>query len=357
MKRIIIICSAITVLVSYASSHSYAYWIWTAESKKWVNPKYAPKGSPREQYDWAMQFYLEKDYPRATAEFKKLIKAYPQSELAPDAQYYIGRSYEGSREYYAAYQAYQKVMDLYPRSELTEEIIERQYKIGNLYFSGQKAKVFGVALLPALDKAIEIFEKVVENSPYGKYAELAQFKIGECYKKNLQYKEAAEAFGKIVNEYPNSLLYEQAKYEIADCTYRMSFKPRYDQEPTEEAIKEFEEFIKDKDRGETLKEAQQALVKLQEKKAESLFDTARFYERSKRYESAIIYYNEVLNKYPKTSWAEKAFNNVTVLEKMLEEKQEKERKRLERKEQKAKKKEERKKEAKKEKKKKWWQIF
>jgi outer membrane protein assembly factor BamD len=265
-----------------------------------------------------MQFYLAKDYSRAIAEFKKMIKVYPQSELAPDAQYYIGRSYEERRDYYAAFLAYQKVIDVYPRSELTDERIERQYRIGNLYLSGQKEKLLGMEFVPAMDKALEILEKVVANAPYGKYADLAQFKIGECYKKNSQYKEAAEAFAKIVSDYPKSLLYEQARYETAYCTYKMSFKASYDQEPTEEAIKEFEDFIKNGEAGDTLKEADQALTKLQEKKAESLYDTARFYEKRGHYDSALIYYRSVMDEYPNTAWATKAFNKITELEKRIQ---------------------------------------
>lgn len=323
MKKIlcILLCILqITVLLAFFTPVSEAYWIWTPGSKKWFNPKYAPKDTPREQYDYAMQFYLAKDYAKAISEFKKLIKAYPQSELAPDAQYYIGRSYEERQEYYAAFLAYQKVIDIYPRSELTEEILERQYKIGNLYYSGQKEKLFGIALLPAIDKALEVFEKVVANSPYGKYADLAQFKLGECYKKNGQYKEAAEAFGKLVSNYPKSLLYDQAKYEVAYCTYKMSLKPNYDQEPTEEAIKEFEEFVKRGSKTETIEDAEMILIRLQEKKAESLYNAAHFYEKSKHYESAIIYYKEVVDTYPKTKWAKKAFSKITELEKRIKKK-------------------------------------
>jgi len=315
--KLFCICVFAFLCIAGAVGQAHAYWIWNPQIGKWINPKHVPKDTPREQYDYAMQFYLAKDYSKAISEFKKLIRAYPQAELAPDAQYYIGRSYEERREYYAAYLAYQRVIDIYPRSELTDEIIERQYKIGNLYFSGQKEKLFGIEIIPALDKAIEIFEKVVHNSPYGKYADLAQSKIGECYKKNGQFKEAAEAFGKIVSDYPKSLLYNQAKYEVAYCTYRMSFKPHYDQEPTEEAIKEFKNFIKEEDEGKTLAEAEEALVRLQEKKAESLFDTARFYEGRRHYESAVVYYREILDSYPKTSWAKKAFNKVTELEKRI----------------------------------------
>lgn len=320
MKKLRTILILFSIFYFLSPCFTYAYWIWTPQSKGWINPKYAPKGTPREQYDYAMQFYLAKDYARAIAEFKKMIKAYSQSELAPDAQYYIGRSYEERRENYAAFLAYQKVIDVYPRSELTDEIIERQYHIGSLYFSGQKEKLLGMEIIPAIDKALEIFDKVVSNSPYGKYADLAQFKIGECYKKNEQYQEAVGAFGKVVNDYPKSLLYEQAKYELAYCTYRMSLRPHYDQEPTEEAIKEFQEFIKIKDKGEDVKGAEEALVRLQERKAESVYRTARFYESSKHYESAIIYYKDIVDNYPKTSWAKKAFNKFTELEKIIERK-------------------------------------
>jgi len=312
----ILIAAVIYCLTGCSLSH--AYWIWTPKSKTWTNPKQAPKGTPREQYDWAMQFFLAKDYSRSIGEFKKMIKVYPQSELAPDAQYYIGRSYEERREYYAAFLAYQKVIDIYPRSELTDEIIERQYKIGNLYFSGQKERLLGMPIVPAIDKALEVFDKVVASAPYGKYADLAQFKVGECYKKNSQFKEAVEGFGKIVSDYPKSLLYDQAKYEVAYCTYKMSLRANYDQEPTEEAIKEFKEFVKVKDKSGTIEDAQQALVRLQERKAESLYTTARFYEARGHYESAVIYYKDLMGSYPKTSWAKKAFSKITELEKRLE---------------------------------------
>jgi outer membrane protein assembly factor BamD len=102
----------------------------------------------------------------------------------------------------------------------------------------------------------------------------------------------------------------------------MSLNANYDQEPTEEAIKEFESFVKTQ-RGETIEDAEQALTRLQEKKAESLYNTAYFYEKSKHYESAIIYYKEVVDAYPKTSWGKKAFSKITELEKRLEKRKKK----------------------------------
>ena len=95
------------------SQTSFAYWIWTPESKKWTNPKYAPKESPQEQLNFAKTYYEAKDYTTAYNEFKKLIKYYVDAVEAPEAQYYMGLCLVEMGKYYEAYQALQKIIDKY----------------------------------------------------------------------------------------------------------------------------------------------------------------------------------------------------------------------------------------------------
>ncbi len=154
-----------------------------------------------------------------------------------------------------------------------------------------------------VEKAIEIFIKIIENIPYSSYADNAQFMIGSCYKKLEQYNEAVEAFQKLTQEYPASDLTEKAKYEQAQCMYLASLKADYDQEPTDEAIQEFKKYsLKSLDK-ELKIEADQTIALLEEKKAASIFKSAEFYEKQKKYKSARIYYHEILEKYPETSYA------------------------------------------------------
>lgn len=297
--------------------YSHAYWVWTPQTGKWINPKYAVKDTPQEQIDWAMGFYEVGDYKRAVAEFEKLIENYPNSEHAPLAQYYIGRSYEEMEDYYQAFLAYQKTIEKYPYNEKVDEIIERQYKIGSIFLDGQKATIMGMKILPALDKAVEILSRVVENAPYARYADLAQFKIGEAHRKQGLYEEAVQAYQKLIDDYPGSPLIEDAKYQIALCTYYVSRDPYYDQDFTDKAIKEYQELIKKTSDIELLREASETLSELREKKAKSAFGTARFYEKSKHYKSAIIYYKEVVEKYGDTSIAKEASDKIRELEKKL----------------------------------------
>jgi len=282
------------LLIFLLPLNAFAYWLWTPELGKWINPKYAPKDTPKEQFEYASEFYKAKDYKKAIIEFEKVTKFYPNSRFAAEAQYNIAVSYETLNDWWNAYLAYQKVIESFPYSEKTEEVIKKEYQIANLFYTGQKTKILGVAILPALDKAIEIFGKIVENAPYSEYAPLSQFKIGQCYKKMEQYGEAIKAFQKFQEAYPAHELIDDAKYEIAYCTYKSSLKPSYDQTSTEEAMKQFKEFADQNVDEEISKHAADTIDRLLENKAQSLYEIARFYEKQKKYESAIIYYEEIV---------------------------------------------------------------
>ena len=46
---------SLTVFFLMASPSS-AFWVWTPETNKWVNPKFAVKDTPREQLEYALAF-------------------------------------------------------------------------------------------------------------------------------------------------------------------------------------------------------------------------------------------------------------------------------------------------------------
>ncbi|OGW75817.1 MAG: hypothetical protein A2Z72_04075 [Omnitrophica bacterium RBG_13_46_9] len=294
-----------------------AFWIWTPKTKKLINPKRAIKDTPEEQFKWAMKLFEEKDYKWAAEEFISLVENYKDSDLAPEAQYYAGRAYEESGKYYFAFQNYQKVIESYPFTEKIDEIIKREYELGEALYKRHRGKLMGKELMTDLDRAVEIFQRVRENAPFGEYADKAQFMIGECYKKSEQYNEAIDAFQKVVDEYPQRESVDKAKYEVALCTYLASLKSDYDQELTEEAIKRFKKFTKNQEDPAGPEAAEAAIFLLEDKKAESLFKTAKFYERQKQYKSAVIYYQEIIDKYPKSVFSKSASERLKEIDPLL----------------------------------------
>lgn len=304
--------SLLFLLIFFGINSAYSFWIWTPESKRWINPKYAAKDSPGEQLAFAKSFLETKDYKKAMVEFDKLIKRYPKAREAAEAQYYLGLSLEGLNKSYDAYLAYQKLIEKYPFSERIEEAAEKQYNIADAFMQG-KSKFLGLDF-PTSRYAIDVFDAVIKNSPYGKYAAVSQYKIGLILKSLARFGEAKDEFEKVVLNYPESEWAEAAKFQIAICTKETSLDVPYDQETTKEAKQKFEEFVKAHPEAELSKEAQVEAAALKEKEAQSNFETGKFYEKQKKYNSAKIYYEYVFNNFPKTIWAGRAFERYQVLE-------------------------------------------
>ncbi len=317
MKKFSSILISIIVFIVFSANAVSAYWVWTPGSKKFINPKYAVKDSPKEQYDWAMSFYDAKDYQRAATEFEKLTKNYEFSEYAAKSQYYVGLCYENMGKYYIAFQNYQKAVDNFPHIENIDEIVAREYNIANLYFARDNPRLLGMDIITSLDRAVEIYKKVVDNAPYGKLADEAQFRMAEALKKSERYDEAVQAFQRIVDDYPSSKLLDRARYEVAYCAYKASLKPEYDVGSTDKAIKAFEDFVEANRNEELSKEADKTIQRLKDKAAEKSFSIARFYEGQKKYSSAIIYYQDVIDKFPDCSFVNEAKVKIEELKKKL----------------------------------------
>lgn len=302
----------LAVAFEVVSVHGWAFWIWTPETKRWTNPKYAPKESPREQLDFAKKYFDAKDYTAAYNEFRKLVKHYADSVEAPEAHYFMGQCLEETGKYYEAYQAYQKIIDKYPFSPRTEDVLQREYAVAQKLLDYRK-KVIGIDFTGE-NAAIEIFRKIVENAPYGARAAASQYKIGLSMKAKGFFAEAREEFQKVLDNYPESEWSAAAKYQIAVCTAKSSLEAPYDQTQTQEAKEKFSEFVRNHPDADLSQEAGTRLDELSGKEAESNYKVAAFYEKQEAYDSAKIYYRYVIKNFPKSAWAQKALERLRGIE-------------------------------------------
>lgn len=305
-KSLVKVIAIAAVLILAMETTSFAFWVWTPKDKTFINPKFAVKDSPKEQFDRAMRFYKQNEFKRSADEFIRLTQYYVDSDLAPEAQYYAGRSFEELGKYYFAYQNYQKTIDNYPYTRRMEEIVEREYYIANIMQTEDSPKLLDLELSESLIRSVEMYGKIVENMPFGPYADRALYKMAESYRRMFKYDGAIDAYEKIVKDYPESKLIDEAKYQLAYTRYEASLDPEYDQESTEEALAEFEEISRTTAVPSIAKEAKKALSKLKSKKANSIIKIAEFYEKRKKYRSAIIYYKDAVAKFSGTEASEYA---------------------------------------------------
>ena len=254
----------ISILFGILSAQpALAFWVWTPETNKWENPKYAVKETPAEQLKYGLGFYESKKYKEAVREFEKLIKTYPRSKEAPEAQYYIAKSWEDQEKLFEAFKQYQEVIDKYPFSERSGEIVKRQYEMGVKYLEGKSRKDSWIDSLSGADyNVVDIFKAVIKNAPYGEFAAPSQYKIGLYLLENNLYQEARDEFEKVMNDYPNSEWAKAAKYQIALTDSKRSAGEQYDQKITQSAVKEFEEFTEHYPDAELSSEAREQVLRL-----------------------------------------------------------------------------------------------
>ena len=309
MKKIRI--AALMMLLIFASpTLAQASWIWSPDIGKWINPKKAAKDTPEEQYDWALQFFNQKDWDRTIEEFEKLEATFPTSRLAAEAVYYQGLGWEQKNEPAKAADAYQKLVDRYPYSDRIKDAIKNEFEIANDFASGGKVKMLGVPVLSGQEKAIELYKHIIKNAPFGSYGDQAQYKLAELYQSQGEYELAQKSFQAVVDEYPSSELVPQAKYQIANASMQASNKGQYDENHAEQAIEQFKEF---KDTFPVDKQAalaDESIRKIRAEKAQRSYEVAAFYEKQKKWASAKVYYEELIRNYPETPSAATAKKKV-----------------------------------------------
>lgn len=312
-----VVCS-LWSLVSGLAPVAEAGWVWTPQTG-WIGPAGAVKDSPKEQLGFALSFFEKADYDKSKLEFKKLLKHYKDAPEARDAQYYLGRCHEEQGDYYAAFLEYRRTIQVYPSTTRFEEIVERMYQIGNFFLSGKKRKILGtVAIMPARDKAIEVFQAIAEDGPFSEYGELSQYKLGIANLALGEYEQAVSAFEQLIDRYPKSPLVDDARFQIAQASLKGTFRPGYDQHPTDQAIEQLDAFVEENPESDLTPEAVERRKALREQRAAHEFQVAQFYEGQEQLDSAVIYYRTIVDQYADTAWAPKASARVDALQPLLQ---------------------------------------
>ena len=206
-------------------------------------------------------------------------------------------------------------MENYPKEIDFQDILKRQYRIGELYIEGKKRKLWQFPILPAQDKGIEILQTIVKNAPYAEISPKAQFNIATTYKKMGKYTEAIDAYQKVITNYKDSPWYEESLYQIGWCNYKKSHGFSYDQLAAKESVKYFQQFAQEFPQSKHTPKINEMLNQLLERQAKGILEIARFYDAHHHTQAAIMYYKEIIDKFPDTIEAKQAEKRLKVLEK------------------------------------------
>jgi outer membrane protein assembly factor BamD len=276
----------------------------------------------KDQLEVADAAFQQKDYGTALKAARAVVKQWPFSDSAPHAQYLIGRCYEEKKQDERAFQAYTQALKDYPKSITYDEVLQRQYLIANRFLDGQWYKLWGyipvAPFLTSADKTPGLYQKIVESGPYSEVAPQAQMKIGAAREKEKNYPLAAKAYEVAVDRYSDRPKVAADAYFKAGAAYdKQALKAEYDQGTAGRAISTFNDFITLYPDDPRVTDARKRIGTMKGEQARGAFDIARYYEKRKRWQGALIYYNEVLLLDPSSKYAAEARVHIDELKKRV----------------------------------------
>jgi outer membrane protein assembly factor BamD len=254
------------------------------------------KARAKDQLDVSQQAFDKKHYKLALKSSLRVIKVWPLSDYAPQAQYLIGRCYEAKKQDEKAFNAYESMLTKYPKTANSEEVQRRQFAIALRFLHGQWFKLFGyIPFFPSMEKTAAMFDEIVRYGPYGELGPDSQMNIGAAREKQKDYPLAVIAYATAADRYSDQAkIAAEAQYKEAMAYNKQARKADYDQSIAGQAISSFTDFMAlypDDPRGE---DAKKIITSLRGVEAEGNFRIAQYYEKQKRWDGALVYYNEVL---------------------------------------------------------------
>ena len=258
------------------------------------------------QYDNALAKEKSGDMKSALAGYQKTVRRFPKSNVAPSAQYKIGEILEKRHDIDTASSAYETLIKRYPHSTDFNNALEGEFRIGDAYLDGAKLKLLGVPLVTSRDRAIAIFTIITTNAPFSRYSSLAQFKIGQAFEVQADYKGAVNAYQKVVDKYPTDPIAADAQYQIAYTYMQITRSGAYDKTNVQHAREGFEDFLAAYPNHEKAAQARENLGSLATEQTGGSLQIAEYYYGQKQFRAAVVYYNDVIRQQPNSADSKKA---------------------------------------------------
>ncbi|MCC6234453.1 MAG: outer membrane protein assembly factor BamD [Verrucomicrobiales bacterium] len=271
---------------------------WTYESEgggKWR------RNRAKDQLEVAQQAFDEGKFRLATRAAKRVVTVWPLSDYAPRAQYLVGSSYEKRGRSDRGFKAYQQLIERYPKLDNYDEVLQRQFDIATEYLNGKWFYLWGVIPAgPDRDKTVDMYEKLIRNGPYSAVAPQAQMNIGAAREKQKDWQLAVRAYDRAADRYNDQpKVAAEAVYRAGMAYLKEAEEAEYDQSAAQKAINAFTDFIALFPDDSRVEEARLKIIGLYRVRAEGSFRIARYYEKKRRLDGAVIYYAEVVDLYTK----------------------------------------------------------
>ena len=259
----------------------------------------------------------------AKGDYRGAAKAYRAAELYADAveiKYEAltkaADAFEKGGLKYKQFQCYEDLIDGFPDKINFTEIVDKEYQIANDFHNGYRdTPLTWLPWIKDNNKAPEIYEKVLRQAPFAKFAPALKLKLGRIYLEEEKNEKALRTFRQIIKEHPKTKEEKYARFELANALVQLSKKAgdgdgAYARE-AEDVLNETLKIYPDDPETLWLK---QSLDETDNVRAERLYKLAEFYESRENPEAAKRYFNDLVSRFPKSKYVEQSIIHLKKLD-------------------------------------------
>lgn len=291
------------VFIIVGPSFLYGYWEWTPKTGKWINPKYAVKGTDREQWEYAESFRVAGNNEVALREYSKLVKHYPLSPYAPEALFESAKIYSKTGEKEEAFKNLDQIITRYPDYPKIEQVLKMQREISLEILNKKQFKLIDRLKDPS--KKYEIVARTIEADPFNSETPELTLSLASKYARSNDMEKATQLYEKVIRDFPSTKWEEKARYEMLNYEIKSIPEGSADVSRFASVEKSIDGFIVDFPESQYNQQLKKKKEELRNEIAKRLFNIAEIYKKNGLKKSAEIYYKKIKSLYPETEYAKK----------------------------------------------------
>lgn len=273
--------------------------------------------SAQEYYGMITSSYQSQKWDDLVLNCKILLENFRETPFAKDAEYYLAVGYFYLNDYDLANRRLSDYLKDSASPKFFEESLYYKFQIAEKFREGAKKHIIkwekSPQWLPAREDALKIYDEVINTLPYHELAAKAMFGKAKIHAYFEEFRQGIETLQVLIRRFPGHELSAESYLEIGRIYLQQCKAQSLDPDLLDSVEVNLRKFRKAFPGEERWPEAEKTLNDMKEVFAESLYETARFYERTKKPGAAIIYYSKVVSKFPETKSAEKSSKRLEVL--------------------------------------------
>ncbi len=258
--------------------------------------------------------YQNQNWNKIISNSAIMVKEFPQSIFSKDVLFFTGVAYFHIDDPSIANDYLSKFLEKEGNSRFFEDALKYKFFIAEKFESGYYGHLWGIAALPRLEsmwqEAYQLYDEVIMTLPRSEVAAKAMFRKSCMYLNDEKFDESVDGFSNLIRRFPSNTLAQEAYVQIMKV-YKKQIKVGYlDPKCYEFALLNKKKFDLAYPSSPLKVEMEEAELDIIDLYAEDVYKSALFFDKKRKIDSAKMYLQALIAKYPTSRYASLAVQKI-----------------------------------------------